>query len=75
MEAVNTNLINLVSDAKVITLGLSIVCFAVAGICMIIPSEKAHNFGIKLIPGIIFGTVVALGSQILGDWLYNRVVF
>lgn len=75
MSSVNNNIIAIVTDVQMIVLGLVIAAFAFVGICLIIPSDKAHEIGKKSLPFIAAGAIIALGAVSLGNWIYGKISF
>ena len=49
-------------------------CFVV-GVAYAIPSEGTHNFAKKFGPGIIIGTILAMGCIYIGKWGSGKISF
>lgn len=75
MQAVNTNIMNIVTDVQIIVLGIVMAAFAFVGICLIIPSDKAHDIGKRSLIFIMAGAVIALGASALANWIVGRISF
>ena len=54
---------------------LPVIGLFVVGCAYAIPSEATHNFAKKFGPGIIIGTIIAMGCIYIGKWGSGKISF
>mgnify|MGYP007046515823 FL=1 len=75
MDKVAENILALLSAVVDYAYLLPVIgCFVVGG-AYAIPSEGTHNFAKKFGPGIIIGTILAMGCIYIGKWGSGKISF
>ncbi len=75
MDKLAENILTLVGAVIDYAYLLPIIGGLVVGAAYAIPSEGTHNFAKKFGPGIIIGTIIAMGCIYLGKWFSGKISF
>lgn len=75
MKTLATNILDFCGDLAPYAYVLAVVAALVVGICLAVPSKKAHEFATSYGPAAIIGTILVAGCVTLGKWIGNSWSF
>ena len=75
MDKFASNILRLLAAVVEYAYLLPVIGLFVVGCAYAIPSEATHNFAKKFGPGIIIGTIIAMGCIYIGKWGSGKISF
>ena len=75
MDKFASNILTLLAAVVEYAYLLPVIELFVVGCAYAIPSEATHNFAKKFGPGIIIGTIIAMGCIYIGKWGSGKISF